>query len=245
MKPLSAAVARSCMRGLPFASLEEIAPGTSLVLAPHPDDESLGCGGMIAATSEAGTPPVIVCVTDGAASHPGSATHPPERLRSVREDEMRAACAILGVDDERVHFLRLPDAQAPASGTMFEDAVSRIVALVRQFDVTTIFATWRHDPHCDHAAAAAMAADAARQSGARLRFYPVWGWLLPDLHNLPGPHPRGARLDVTAHMDAKRAAIAAHASQYGDLITDSPDGFRLPPALLSVFEQPFEVFLES
>jgi LmbE family N-acetylglucosaminyl deacetylase len=50
-------------------------------------------------------------------------------------------------------------------------------------------------------------------------------------------------LDISRWHDVKRRAIAAHASQYSDLITDDPNGFRLPATLLSAFEQPFEVFL--
>jgi hypothetical protein len=46
-------------------------------------------------------------------------------------------------------------------------------------------------------------------------------------------------------LELKRRAIAAHASQYSGLITDDPRGFRLPADLLSVFEQPYEVFLRT
>jgi LmbE family N-acetylglucosaminyl deacetylase len=231
------------MRSLPFASLQTVAPGTSLILAPHPDDESLGCGGLIAAATARGTPPVIVCVTDGAASHPGSTAYPPARLASLRQDEMRTACALLGVHAGRVHFLGLPDAAAPRSGAAFNHAISRIVALIRHHDVKNVFAPWPHDPHIDHETAAAMAAAAASQSNTGLRYYPVWGWLLPEHHDLPDAAMRGLRLDITPYMAAKRAAIAAHASQYTDLITDSPEGFRLPPALLAVFDHPYEVFI--
>jgi LmbE family N-acetylglucosaminyl deacetylase len=239
-----AGVILQAMRALPWATLDQVAPGTSLILAPHADDESLGCGGLIAASCARGTPPVIVCVTDGAASHPGSVAYPPVRLKALRQAEMRAACAILGVGGHRVHFLGLPDAAAPRDGGVFDDAVDGIVALVRRHGVTRIFSTWRHDPHCDHEAVAAMAMAAARVAGVIVRFYPVWGWLLPEDCGLPGGPVRGCRLDVEAALAVKRAAIAAHASQYSGLIDDSPAGFRLPAALLSVFDQPYEVFLE-
>jgi hypothetical protein len=73
--------------------------------------------------------------------------------------------------------------------------------------------------------------------------YPVWGWTLPPDTPLPQKPTAGFRLDIGPFLPFKRAAIQAHQSQYGDLITDDPDGFRLPPELLSVFDTPFETFL--
>ena len=91
-----------------------------------------------------------------------------------------------------------------------------------------------------------MARRVARGLGIRLLSYPVWGWLIDADAELDVTPPiRGFRLDVTRHLARKRHAIRLHASQYSDLITDDPDGFRLPPALLSVFEQPCETFLET
>jgi LmbE family N-acetylglucosaminyl deacetylase len=54
----------------------------------------------------------------------------------------------------------------------------------------------------------------------------------------------GFRLDITTFLPAKRAAIAAHASQYGGLITDDPAGFALPSALLAVFDTTYETFID-
>lgn len=231
-------------RTLPVRPLADISPGTALILAPHPDDETLGCGGLIAALCEAGRPPIVVCVTDGAASHPESAAYPPDRLAALRAAELRAACAVLGLSEDRIHFLGLPDTLAPLYGETFEQSSHSIASLAESYAVRTIFATWPHDPHCDHLAVAAIAARAAQLSETRLMHYPVWGWLLPPDHPFEAPIPTGARLDITAYLPAKRRAIAAHASQYTDLITDSPDGFRLPPKLLAIFDQGFETFLD-
>jgi LmbE family N-acetylglucosaminyl deacetylase len=243
MGVIRAAAALHQMANLPFADLDVIAPGTSLILAPHPDDETLGCGGLIAAACEQGRPSVIVAVTDGTASHPGSATYPPVRLKALRESELRSAAALLGVGTDRVHFLQFPDSCAPVDGPDFGRAVENVTLLVRAYGVSTIFATWPHDPHGDHQATARLGSVAAQITGARLLLYPVWAWLLPADHLLPTAEILGARLDVGALLPRKRQAISAHASQYSGLITDDPSGFRLPEDLLAVFDRPFEVFL--
>jgi hypothetical protein len=62
---------------------------------------------------------------------------------------------------------------------------------------------------------------------------------------VPDGRSRGWRLDITASLAAKRAAIAAHRSQHGGVIDDDPSGFVLPAALLAVFERPYEVFLAA
>lgn len=82
---------------LPVRDIEEIAPGTALILAPHPDDESLGCGGFIAEAVARGRPPVVVIVSDGSGSHPASREWPEERLTQQREKEAREAARILGL----------------------------------------------------------------------------------------------------------------------------------------------------
>ena len=86
------------MRALPVADLEALTgDGPLLVLAPHPDDESLGCGGIIAEARARGHAVYVTVVTDGTASHPGSRTHTAARLQAVREKEVQAAVAELGV----------------------------------------------------------------------------------------------------------------------------------------------------
>lgn len=241
---MRAADAKLRMEGFPSAGLDAIAPGTSLILAPHADDESLGCGGLIAAACAHGRPPVIVCITDGAGSHPGSAAYPAQRLRTLRESELRFAAAALGLAVDRVHCLGLPDTAAPDAGPIFEGAVRSVADLARAYATTTLFTTWPHDPHCDHAMAAKLGARAATAAGNRLVFYPVWGWLLPQEAELPEGSLSGARLDIEAFLPRKRRAIAAHASQHGGLITDDPGAFRLPPELLAAFDRPYEVFID-
>jgi len=233
------------MRQLPFADLDAIAPGNSLILAPHPDDETLGCGGFVIETCNRGRAPLIVAVTDGAGSHPGSTTYPPDRLRALRAAELRSAAAILGVPEQRVRFLGLSDTRAPRDGPEFERAVEAVVTMIRDQSVANLLATWMHDPHGDHQATACIASRAAQIAGVRLLFYPIWGWLLPPDQPLPITLVRGARLEVGRVREQKRRALTAHASQYAGLITDASQGFQLPHDLLAIADQDYEVFLEA
>jgi LmbE family N-acetylglucosaminyl deacetylase len=234
-------------RELPVAGLDAIiGPGTCLVLAPHPDDESLGCGGLIAACCADGRPPTVAILTDGGASHPGSRAVPPEQLRLIRAREAHQAVAHLGLASERLVFCGYADAQAPRSGPDFDDAVRVLCGLCSHDpNCKAILAPWQHDPHHDHEAASLIAAAVAAECGIRHVAYPVWGWLLPPEQMVPADRSGGWRLDIEPFLAAKRRAIQAHKSQYGSLITDDPSGFQLPPALLSVFETRFETYLPA
>lgn len=238
-------------------SVDDFPPGGFLVIAPHPDDESIGCGGLIAECVARGRPVRVAVLTDGTGSHPGSPSFPPPRLGALRREETRAAVAELGLDPDRdLDFLGLPDTAVPSSGPGFDAAVDRLGHLAEENGCpSAVFTTWGHDPHTDHKAARAIGGAVARAlpSQPKLFAYPVWGWAfarpvpgfpLPHEPDLPGPL-RGLRLSVERHLPAKRRAIAAHRSQTTALIADDPGGFRLPPEALALFFRPFELFLEE
>jgi LmbE family N-acetylglucosaminyl deacetylase len=229
---------------LPIGSIDDIiGAGTCLILAPHPDDESLGCGGLIAACCASSRAPYVVILTDGSASHPDSRCYPPARLSALRETETQSAVANLGLLSNRVQFLREPDSLAPHTGPRFSTIVESLACHVQTSGCTAILAPWRYDPHCDHEAAALIASEVARRSGVKQINYPVWGWDLPCDALVAETATRGWRLNISAHLSAKRRAIASHASQHGGVITDSPNGFQLPTKLLRVFDAPWETFL--
>jgi LmbE family N-acetylglucosaminyl deacetylase len=242
---MKAEQAQAAMRALPLADLDGIiGTGTVLVLAPHPDDESLGCGGLIAECCLRERPPLVLILTDGTGSHPGSQSYPPDRLKATREAEARQAVAALGLAQDRILFLGLPDRAAPHEGPDFDRAVAEIAARATEFGCTTIAAPWRHDPHGDHLAAHRIATAVAAVAHMRHIAYPVWGWTLPPDENLEGGID-GFRLDIARHLPAKRRAIAAHRSQHEGLITDDPTGFHLPAHFLAIFDRPYEVYLST
>lgn len=214
--------------------------GRTVVLAPHPDDESLGCGGLLALLAQAGCQPHVVVVTDGAQSHPGSAAYPPARLRALREEEAREAARHLGCT---IGFLRQPDCGLPSPGhPAFDGVARRLAEAISEHDPDTLVVPWRRDPHCDHEAVWSLAC-AGRPPGARWLEYPVWAWT--DASSAPRANEaRAWRLDVSPVLDSKRRAVAAHRSQTTGLIGDDPDGFRLAPDVLAHFERTWELFLD-
>lgn len=229
---------------LPVRDLDALTGGTGLVIvAPHPDDESLGCGGVMATARARGQTVAVVIVSDGCGSHTHSALYPPNKLRALREQETLDAVAALGVPSEAVTFLRMPDAGVPSAGPDAEAAAARIAEIAVMAGAGAVCVTWGHDPHCDHQAAAAIVRLARGRLGAiRSYAYPVWGWTLPEGTEVGGA-PTGLRVDVGAHRSAKAAAIAAHRSQTTDLIADDPTGFRLEPAMIDRFTGDFEIFI--
>lgn len=229
---------------LPFADVSAIVgDGGVLVVSPHPDDESLGCGGLLAFCHRDGRAAHVAMISDGAGSHPNSKAYPYDDLRDLRERETREALAALGFTEGDITFFRLPDRFVPHAGSDADSAVDRLVDLARKIDASAILVTWRHDPHADHKASFAIAREAATRLGA-IRFveYPVWGHTLPVHERLDG-FPKGTRLDIAAVLDAKRAAIAAHRSQVTDMIDDDPHAFQLAPEMIARFERPFEIYL--
>jgi LmbE family N-acetylglucosaminyl deacetylase len=234
------------LRDLPVAeACTVLGDRPTLVLAPHPDDESLGCGGLMAEHHARGHDVHVMVLTDGTGSHPRSREYPPARLAALRMAEARAAIATLGLPEDRIAFLGLLDGHAPLRGNHLKQAATRVAAHAMSRGVRTICTTSPYDPHPDHRAAYRLGQLVAREVGARLLSYPVWTWTLPPTAWLPVMAMRGVRLDITRHLPAKQRAIACHRSQTSDLIHDDPTGFRMSPEFLAIFDWPFEVFVDA
>ena len=234
-------IARSArLRTTPQRAARELSRRRWTVLAPHPDDETLGTGALLCALADAGRPARVVYLTDGAASHVGAPAWPRTRIAALRRREARAALRALGgARAPSPVFLDWPDAApfGPASA-VFEASVARLASLLRRDGATALVTTWAHEPHCDHAAAAAVARAAVARLFGRVALYwcVVWGWRAPEAAALTGyrtlPTPRRI-----AHAARRRAAIARHRSQIGAVIPGCADGFILPRGMLRVEDQ--------
>lgn len=222
--------------------------GETIVFAPHPDDESLGCGGAIALLRKFDLPVGVIVLSDGTLSHPNSKKFPAEKLRELRETEMINALEILGVAADKISFLRYRDRSVPReNSTDFNAAVETIKKLLAQDNPQTILVPWRRDPHPDHCATWQIV-NAATSYDRKIRLleYPIWLWELAAEKDLPLEDEICAwRLDIAEVAVQKQSAVKAHVSQTTDLIDDDPHGFRLSSEILKHFDTPFEIYLEE
>ena len=234
---------------LPLRPADTVAEwGRTVVIAPHPDDDTLGCGGVIALLAERGQPVSVLFVSDGAASHPGSVKYPPPVLRDLREAESRESLRRLGVGEDAAVFLRLPDGALPLpDAAHFDAAVYAVGSALAALKPDTLLLPWRRDPHPDHRATSTIVQAALQGTDhpPRVMEYPIWAWERADTNALPKQgEVMPFRLDIRTVVARKTEAIAAHESQVTRLIDDAPEFCLLAPEMLARFALPWEVYLE-
>jgi N-acetylglucosamine malate deacetylase 1 len=160
-----------------------------LVIAPHPDDESLGCGGTLAQLAPSCDIHVLL-VTNG----DGGGELPPG-TSETRKREMDNAVRALGIAHPVMH-LDEPDGKF-ADSPRFRTALAELVARLRP---QWVFLPWLHDSHADHARIAHASSEVlARSAVDKLLYYEAW---VP----VPATHVN----DITATLAAKERAIGCH-----------------------------------
>ncbi|GAB3143303.1 bifunctional PIG-L family deacetylase/class I SAM-dependent methyltransferase [Marisediminicola antarctica] len=210
-----------------------------VVVSAHPDDESLGAGGLMAHATHLGVPVHLVVATNGEASHPASPTTSPEEIVLLRRSEVLKAVQMVA-PLATVDFLDLPD------GALAEHA-SELTAHLESLQFsegTLVVAPWRQDRHGDHEAAGAVAARVARARGAQLLEYPVWMWHWAQPGDDDVPWSRFVTLALERdERSAKDMAISAHESQNAPLSDAAGDERLLSEQFHEYFSRPFEVFI--
>jgi LmbE family N-acetylglucosaminyl deacetylase len=219
-----------------------------VVIAPHPDDESLGCGGLISLLAARGSTFHTVFITDGGASHPNSRLWPRCRLVRQREKEAASALSQLGIGEQSRTFLRLRDSETPKLSEADRGAaLSHLTRIFRSACPDLVLMPWRRDPHCDHRESwrLAKAAIAHAQNTPRVFEYAIWLDELGQPEDFPRPREvQSMKLDVRLSLRAKRAAISAHLTQTTNLINDDPKGFRLSTTTIERLSGPYETYWE-
>ena len=213
-----------------------------LVLAPHPDDETLGCGATIMRKLAAGTAVQVVIAADGRYAYPSSKLSV-ERLIEIREEEAREACAILGLRHENITFLRFEDRRLADHRRLLRDS---LFDLFDAMNPEEIFVSSLIDNHPDHRVLAELARELAQVRRGRIPVlyeYPIWFWnpRIWRVRDLFALHPRIVRMEELRRR--KGDAIAAYRSQVTNLALETGSA-PLPKGFLRQFLRPEEIFFE-
>jgi LmbE family N-acetylglucosaminyl deacetylase len=226
-----AAVERWIGRGTDATDLLTSRP--AMVVAPHPDDESLGCGLAVLGKRAKGLDVRFVFVSDGGASHP-EAVITRDELVARRRAEARAAAAALDVSDDCITFLDLPDG---AVTDHVEALTARLTDLIIGAGLPELLVPSALDHHPDHIACnrASVAAAGRCPSPPVVYEYTIWFWYrFPRLDpawsiSSPASWMRTARLlhrlrPLVVSLPARRAQKAEAIRRYETQFVPYGDG---------------------
>lgn len=174
-----------------------------MVFAPHPDDESIGCGGLLALLAQQGSKVRVVLVTDG-----GGAGGLPAGAAQIRQQEFIAALAVLGIDEWRM--LNFIDGAVDVNAALEQALLNSVM----DFSPDTVIMPSMLDLHRDHRAIATALARCSTNLASVTKYiqYEVWC-----------PLPATHLVDISTVADTKWAAISQHqtALKCGDYLTAS------------------------
>jgi LmbE family N-acetylglucosaminyl deacetylase/2-polyprenyl-3-methyl-5-hydroxy-6-metoxy-1,4-benzoquinol methylase len=177
-----------------------------LVVSAHPDDETLGVGGLVADLSDAGARVELLVATDGERSHPGLDRPGRSALARRRRAELEQAVQRL-TPTVRTTYLALPDGGLERHRDTLVDEVRR-----RLGPGTLVLAPWWADGPADHDALGEACAEAVGAGPGHLVHYPVWLWHWGTPDALPWEDVVVAEPSVSS-LWRKRAALAEFVSQ--------------------------------
>lgn len=210
---------------------------SAIVFSPHQDDETLGCGGMIALKRQLGVPVNVVFMTDGRYGIPNCKS---EEVIKIRGGEAVAALGTLGVSPSEIHFLNLVDGDlANLPEQQRQQIIDKLSHLLQTFMPQEVYVPHYKDFHDDHEATYKLVRDAIAASGIKVELwqYPIWLlWQNPLSLKLNSKDVAGAyRLAINSVQTQKHQAIETYKSQIPGLTR----GF------LKRFFSPYELFFKS
>jgi N-acetylglucosamine malate deacetylase 1 len=229
-----------------YAKSMEISDKAALIVSPHQDDETLGCGGVIALKRERGIEVNVAFITDGAASHVWHPQYAQGEIAPIRQQEAVEALGILGVEAENIHCLGYPDGQLRwIEADRQQRIVDQLVALIQRTRPEEIYVTHQRDRSSDHEVAYELVARAILAAGGEIKLiqYPIWILWKPvlgkdlNLQELAGLR----RLRIGGVVAKKNEALRAYRSQYQPIAETTST--VLPSGFLWRFELPYELFV--
>lgn len=213
---------------------------TALVFSPHPDDETLSCGGTIIKKKRANAAVKVLFMTDGEKSHPGRVQE--SQMARIRSTEAHSACHSLGLSDDDLYFLRFKDTML---GLQQKQAISKVKEAIMFYQPQEVYVPYPEFPKwsTDHMVTNRIvwAVLQGYRYPVTIYEYPVWLWYDEPWSIKPGGAHRQlywalkqrltARykmlrdfhhyVDITEFLDTKHSALDMYQSQLSKLLADN------------------------
>ncbi len=212
----------------------ELPEGTVAIIAPHPDDETIGCGGLIKRLTAAGRMPHIIILTGGEASHAACCATAADAIIDARSKLTDRSAAILGVSPDHIHRLRFPDGRVSAADSEAE----RLRQLLQALSPSAVLVPHSGEGWNDHVCAGPMVRAIAPAHTCVVE-YCVWMWYYNVWRGLDWQAARSLRL-TPAEMAAKQAAVDAYTLPAAPCGT--PWSGNLPQQFLAAHRSPVELY---
>jgi len=217
-----------------------------MVIAPHPDDETIGAGGLIAMQRARSLPVSVVFLTKGEASHLSCCGIDSAIVAARRQEQAKKAMAWWGVNKEALYWLGLPDSGIPNDKhPAFKKTVEDLAGIIIQESPDAIFCTHPNDGWLDHTNAAQLVKTVSQQKGLKAKIYWYYIWAAFNLNHEKWKifcHQPWGSLDISPVSESKMVALSAY-------FNDSPHtcgvpfAGRLPKMLLRMAKYNSECFL--
>ena len=201
--------------------------GPLVVVAPHPDEECLGAGGLMYTWARAGQPVAVVSVTDGEAARPRW-----RGLTDLRQQQLKHALRELGGGSILLVRLGLPDGQ-------IHQHMSTLRHVLRQLgNGGTLIGPFERDGHPDQEQVGRVCCELGEENHMTVARYPIWAW-----HQSTPATLREYRWGRFALSDAAQQAKARAVRCFQSQLQARVGGAVLPQHLLRYFEGPEEAFI--
>ena len=147
-------------------------PEKAIIIAPHPDDEVIGCAGLIQALVERGTPPHVIILTGGEGSHRGCCNTPQDTIVAARHQLTKKATATVGLPLSHIHCLHYPDGGVEITHSETE----KLKVLLHQLSPNALFLPHRGEGWNDHVRVTGIVKELTKQHSIDIYEYCVWMW---------------------------------------------------------------------
>lgn len=222
----------------------EVSVSPVVIIAPHPDDETFGCGGLIALKREKGADVHVIFLSCGEGAHRNCCKTSEYAVGNARTLNAQAAVTLFGLLEGNLSWLDFSDGAIPAKDDAHTEMIEGLADLIFACNPAEVYTPVPFDCWLDHERAFDLVEAAVAQSGVTCQLfgYPVWMWhnlRLRDLNRLKGW--QAFRLEIGQVLDKKQAAM----HQYLDSVNPScgiPWCGNLPPGFLKPFHRSDEIF---